>query len=74
MNEQTLLQNDLELHEFMLAYQREYGAPPRLCDMRLVHGKCNHRSSIYYALHRLIACGKVQEVKPARYRRRYEAI
>ena len=62
------------VYTFMLAYQSRYGIPPKLREIVTAAPKTHHRSSVYYALHRLQALGMVAEIKPLGYSRRYEAI
>lgn len=66
---------DEAIHTFMLAYQARYGAPPKMKDIVAATGvTINHRSSVFYALHRLQDKGLVREIRPACYARRYLAV
>lgn len=64
----------LQLHKWLLNYQRLNGRPPTLDEIMNAHDSMAYRSSARHTLRRLEAMGKVRAIKPQGYPRRYEAI
>ena len=66
--------NDQEIHAFMIVYQNRYGVPPLLAEIKKRFPSLNHRSSAFYAIHRLLRQNKIEVVGEPMTKRRYRAV